>query len=141
MVNRDVISAKLIDLEARTRRVKSHRKADPAEFAADPDALDLVAFNLMLSVQICADIASHVIADAGWPGARTLAEAFERLHEHGVLSQSTKTALARAAGLRNVIAHGYANVDVKLVHTAATQGARDLDAFAREVATWLAQQP
>jgi len=141
MVNRDVIAAKLIDLDARRRRVASHSKADAADFVADPDALDLVAFNLMLSVQICADIASHIIADASWPGARTLAEAFERLHELGVLSQSTKTALAPAAGLRNVIAHGYADGDVKLVHAAATQGVRDLDVFAREVATWVAQQP
>lgn len=141
MVNRNVIAAKLADLELRCRRVRLHSRSSAAVFAADSDALDLVAFNLMLAVQICADIASHIIADAGWPGARTLAEAFERLHEHGLLSSGTKTALARAAGLRNVIAHGYANVDVNLVHAAATQGIVDLDAFAREVATWLAQQP
>jgi uncharacterized protein YutE (UPF0331/DUF86 family) len=141
MVNRDVIAAKLADLESRCRRVRLHSRSSAAAFAADPDALDLVAFNLMLAVQICADIASHVIADEGWPGARTLAEAFERLHAHGLLSGGTKVALARAAGLRNVIAHGYANVDVNLVYAAATQGLGDLDAFAREIAAWVAKQP
>lgn len=32
-------------------------------------------------------------------------------------------------------------VDVGLVYAAATQGVADLDAFAREVAAWLSQQP
>ena len=137
MVNRDVIAAKLAELARRTARARQHVKATSAELAADADALDLVAFNLMLAVQTCADIASHLIADAGWPSTRTFAEAFLRLHEHGVLTRSTADALARAAGLRNVVAHGYAGVDVGLVHAAATSGLRDLDAFAREVAVWV----
>ena len=139
MVNRDVLAAKLGDLAHRTGRVRKHVKATAAELAADADALDLVAFNLMLAVQTCADIASHIIADSGWPTTRTLAEAFARLHEHGVLTRATSDALARAAGLRNVVAHGYAGVDVSLVHSAATSGVRELDAFAREVAEWVAR--
>lgn len=96
MVSRDVVAAKLADLSARVERVRKHcgGRASSTDLAADPDALDLVAFNLMLAVQICADIASHIIADAGWPGARTLAESFLRLHERGVLSQETSRARA-----------------------------------------------
>jgi len=140
MVNRDVVAAKLADLAFRVGRARRHAKASSAELAADPDALDLVAFNLMLAVQICADIASHVIADSGWPSARTLAEGFASLGDHGVLTSTTAEALGRAAGLRNVVAHGYAAVDVSLVHAAATSGLRDLDSFARELADWLSRQ-
>jgi uncharacterized protein YutE (UPF0331/DUF86 family) len=137
MVNPNVVAAKLTDLAARVARVRTHRKSSSAELAADSDAFDLVAFNLMLSVQICADIASHIISDEGWPSARTLAEAFDQLHRHGVLTQPTSEALARAAGLRNVVAHGYAGIDAELVHASATRGIADLDAFAREVASWI----
>jgi uncharacterized protein YutE (UPF0331/DUF86 family) len=35
------------------------------ELASDRDALDLVAFNLMLAVQAACDPASHLIADEG----------------------------------------------------------------------------
>lgn len=141
MVNRDVVATKLVALATRVERVRKHAKARSAELAADQDALDLVAFNLMLAVQICSDLASHIIADEGWPAARTIAEGFSRLHEHGVLSAANAQALGRAAGLRNVVAHGYAEVDVALVHAAATAGAGDLDTFAREVATWVASRP
>ena len=101
------------------------------------ELLDLVSFNLMLAVQSCVDIASHAIADEGWPPAGTLADAFARLAEHGVVSTKTKLALTRAVGLRDVVAHGYAGIDPASVHAAVTLGVADLDAFAIEVASWM----
>ena len=138
MVNRDRVAAKLADLSDRVSRVKSHTPATPADLLSNRDALDLVSFNLMLAVQACADIASHLIADEGWPAAQNLAEGFQRMHERGVISAASASALSRAVGLRNVVAHGYAGIDAKLVHAAATQGVAELDTFAREVGAWLA---
>jgi uncharacterized protein YutE (UPF0331/DUF86 family) len=137
MVNRDLVAAKLADLSDRVSRVRLHCPREPAELAANRDALDLVSFNLMLAVQTCADIASHLIADEGWPAAQSLADGFQRLAEKGVISSTSAGVLSRAVGLRNVVAHGYAGVEATLVHAAATQGAIDLDTFAREVAGWL----
>jgi uncharacterized protein YutE (UPF0331/DUF86 family) len=107
------------------------------ELAADRDALELVSFNLMLAVQSCADIASHIIADDAWPPAGSLAEGFARLSTHGVVSPETQKALSRAVGLRNVVAHGYAGVDPNAVYVASTAGLSDLNRFAVEVASWL----
>jgi uncharacterized protein YutE (UPF0331/DUF86 family) len=136
VVNRDLLAAKLAELADRVARVLSHRRSNAAELGADRDALELVAFNLMLAVQTCADIASHLIADERWPAASTLGDGFVRLHERGVLTKETAEALGRAVGLRNVVAHGYGGVDVGLVHQAATRGVHDLEAFARQVAAW-----
>jgi uncharacterized protein YutE (UPF0331/DUF86 family) len=140
VVNRDLVAAKLADLSDRISRVRLHCPKEPAALASSRDALDLVSFNLMLAVQSCADIASHLIADEGWPAAQTLADGFQRLAEKSVISASTAAALSRAVGLRNVVARGY--VDAILVHSAATTGVTDLDRFAREVAGWLdGQEP
>lgn len=141
MVDRKLVAAKLAELADRVARATAHSKASADELAADRDALDLVSFNLMLAVQSCADIASHVIADEGWTPATTLADAFARLAERGVISDKAKHALTRAVGFRNVVAHGYAGVDPKVVHLAATAGVTDLDLFAREVASWMTSTP
>jgi uncharacterized protein YutE (UPF0331/DUF86 family) len=69
-----------------------------------------------------------------------LAESFARLQERGVLSRDTAEALAKAAGLRNVVARAYASVDVAIVHAAATTGVHDIDRLACEVSEWLARQ-
>ena len=136
MVDRDLVASKLSELADRVARVRSRRKPSADDLRRDRDALELVAFNLMLAVQACADLASHLIADEGWPIATSLGAAFERLRDHGVVSEPVCEALTRAVGLRNVIAHGYAGVRPEMVHAAATSGLADLEAFAREVATW-----
>jgi uncharacterized protein YutE (UPF0331/DUF86 family) len=136
MVDLDLIAAKLAELADRVARVRKHRPASAEVLAADRDALDLVSFNLMLAVQSCLDVASHLIADEGWPPARDLAGSFRRLHEHGLLDAETAAALGRAASLRNVVAHVYANADPDLVFTAASSGLEDLERFARQVAAW-----
>lgn len=135
MVDRTLVAGKLADLADRTARVRQHRKP-AADLKQDRDAADLVAFNLMIAVQICADIASHLIADEGWPAAKTLGESFTRLQERQVIAVEVAAALRNAVGLRNVVAHGYAGVDVDLLQRAATQGLEDLDAFARQIAAW-----
>ncbi len=137
MVDVDVVAAKLTELEDRVVRVRVHARASADELRADRDALDIVSFNLMLAVQTCADIASHLIADEGWPPARNLAEGFERLEKTGVLAPATARQMQKAVGLRNVVVHGYGHVDVDMVHAAATAGLADLDAFARQVGAWL----
>lgn len=141
MVDRKVVIARLSDLADRVARARAHAKPSADELASDRDALDLVSFNLMLAVQACADIASHVIADQGWLPARTLADAFARLAERGVIDPKTQAALTRAVGLRNVVAQGYAGIDPSSVHRAVTEGVADLDSFAAQIASWLTAQP
>ena len=140
MVDRGLISLKLADLADRIARVRSRCPTTVDDLRADRDALDLVSFNLMLAVQTCSDIAAHIIADEGWPAAQSLAAAFNRLSAEGVVSPATAAALARAVGLRNVVAHGYGGINPAMVHAAATAGVRDLEAFSQEVARWVASR-
>ncbi len=88
-------------------------------------------------MQICANIASHIISDEALPPSKNLAQSFLRLHEFGVISQTVLEPMQRAVGLRNIVAHGYERIDPALVYSAATQGALDLQAFGTEVARWL----
>ncbi len=48
----------------------------------------------MLAAQSCVDTASHLIADEGWPPAGTLADAFARMAEQGVISSKTTKEIA-----------------------------------------------
>jgi uncharacterized protein YutE (UPF0331/DUF86 family) len=137
MVDINVVSLKLAELADRIARVRSHCPAQPEELAADRDALDLVAFNLLLAVQSCLDLASHLIADEGWAPVSTARGALERLEEHGVLSGATTLALRDAVGLRNVVAHGYSSAVPAQIHAAAKFGLADLERFATELSAWV----
>jgi uncharacterized protein YutE (UPF0331/DUF86 family) len=137
MVDAEVVSAKLRELGDRIARIEAHRPADASSLAGNRDALDLISFNLLLAVQACLDIASHLIADESWPPAASVGEAFQRLAEKDVLTRETADALRRAAALRNIVAHGYAEANPDLLYSAAAGGLADLQRFAAEVSAWL----
>jgi uncharacterized protein YutE (UPF0331/DUF86 family) len=137
MVDPNVVASKLRELDERIARVRAHLPAESSALAANRDALELVSFNLMLAVQACLDIASHLIADEAWPPASSLADSFQRLGEQGVVAPATAAALRRAAGLRNLVAHGYAEANPDLLYAAASSGLPDLQRFASEVSGWV----
>jgi len=138
VVDRHLAALKLAELADRVERVQRHCPAAVEALRGDRDALDLVSFNLMLAVQSCADIASHLIADEGWPSAANLAAGFNRLRDEGVISSITAASLCKAVGLRNVVVYGYAGINPAMVHAAAVAGVSDLEAFAKQVAQWIA---
>ena len=81
MVDRNLIAAKLAELADRVSRVRGRCPESADELRGDRDALDVLSFNLMLAVQSCADIASHVIADEGWPTGTNLAGGFKAVRD------------------------------------------------------------
>lgn len=138
MVNRTLLSQKLAELADRVARVRERSHNAAQEFRNDRDAFEIVSFNLLLAVQVCADIASHIIADEKWAPAGTLGDSFTRLEEHRVIPAEVADALRRTVGLRNIVAHGYAGVDHDMIEIAATAGIDDLSRFAQAVASWAA---
>jgi uncharacterized protein YutE (UPF0331/DUF86 family) len=140
MVDVNIVAEKLKQLAERISKVRSHCPKDPEDLAHDSDTLDLISFNLLVSVQTCVDLATHLIADEGWAPAATTREAFERLEEKGVVSKETTRALRKAVGLRNIVVHGYSGVDPSQVHAAATVGLTDLERFAEELGAWVGGQ-
>lgn len=137
MVNQNLVAGKLAELDDRISRIQSRCPPAAAELERDRDAIDVVSYNVMLAVQACADIASHIISGERWPAATSLAGAFTLLCDRDVISEETADALCRATALRNFIAHGYACRDPARIHGAGLSLVADMEAFAGEIARWL----
>lgn len=139
MVDVNVVTGKLRELADLISRVESHRPADAETLANDRDARDLVSYNLALAVQACLDIASHLISDEAWEASTTAAESFQTLARHQVISGELAAVLGQAAGLRNILVHGYSKAVPARIHAAATTGLADLERFGQEVSAWMAR--
>jgi uncharacterized protein YutE (UPF0331/DUF86 family) len=132
----NLVVAKLADIASRLRMVTKHRKPNVSDYVAEPEARDLVAFNLMLAVQSAADLATHIIGGEGLVPVRTVAESFERIAEASVISPQLAARLRKAVGFRNGNAHGNAKRDLEGLSRAAGEGVADLESFVQEVAAW-----
>ena len=100
----------------------------------DPVRLDAAKYLLVTAVEAALDVAQHVVASEGWGAPSTNADAFRVLRTHGVLADASP--MVAAVGLRNVLVHGYADVDDARVVAAVADLGR-LEDFVAAVSAWL----
>jgi uncharacterized protein YutE (UPF0331/DUF86 family) len=134
-----VVDARLRELSRRLRRVQARKPASAKALAADEDLQDILARNLEVAIQNCADIAFHLCAVHGAMPA-SAGDAFTELGRLGLIDAVLAARLRLAAGFRNVLAHEYTQIDWKIVLQVVRTGTRDLAAFGKAVAKILDEQ-
>lgn len=131
-IDTEVIDARLRELSRRLRRVAAKQATSVRALAADEDLQDILARNLEVAIQTCADIAFHLCGAYGVVPATT-AEAFAELAKRGLIDRPLAGRLQLAVGFRNVLVHEYTDIDWKIVMQVTRTGTRDLAAFGKAV--------
>lgn len=121
-------------VERHLDRVQSRLPAASDGLSPISDATDAVILHLWQSIQIVIDIATSVSVKRGLGVPPTYADGFRKLAIDGVLDAALADRLACAVGFRNLVVHAYADLDLTLVHEAASTGPADLRAFLKAIA-------
>ena len=132
-MDRELIENKLESLRRCIHRVEEKRPEDVETLRQDPDLQDILTLNLTRAVQLCVDIAAHLISETDRPPPQTMGKAFETLVELGVIDQALATRMKKAVGFRNVAVHNYEQIDWAILHAIATRNLDDFTQFARSV--------
>jgi uncharacterized protein YutE (UPF0331/DUF86 family) len=80
-------------------------------FLVDEALQDRVERNAQLAAQTCTDVALHIVAASGRASPETYADALRALADLGIVTAELADRLAGAARLRNILVHGYLDVD------------------------------
>jgi uncharacterized protein YutE (UPF0331/DUF86 family) len=134
MVSRDVAARKIARAAAWLDLAEALLAHPVDEFIANTRDHDLAAFYLMLAIQEVIDLGAHWVADAGWDPPDDASGTFDVLAERGAIDRPLAKALQHAAGLRNLIAHGYARFDHARMHAEAVAELPPQRAFLAPVA-------
>ncbi|MGF1662932.1 MAG: DUF86 domain-containing protein [Kineosporiaceae bacterium] len=124
------LAERVAAVQRHLRRVADQLPPDPADLRPETAASDAVVLHLWQAVQITIDLALSWCVRAGLGAPTTYGDAFRLLAGHGLLDPALAERLTRAVGLRNLIVHAYADLDLRRVHDAAHTGPADLLAFA-----------
>jgi uncharacterized protein YutE (UPF0331/DUF86 family) len=89
--------------------------------------------NLTRAVQICVDVAAHLVAETDRPPPDTMAGAFDDLRDLHIVPEALANRLKGAVGFRNVAIHAYRDIDWRIVHTITHERLDDFRQFARHV--------
>lgn len=128
-----ILAEKLESLRRCVKRLEDKRVSSAAELRDDIDRQDILSLNLTRAVQLCVDMAAHIIATTEEPAPSTMGEAFDGLGRLGLIDDSLRYHLKAAVGFRNVSVHAYQAIDWDIVHAITWQHLDDFRAFAQVV--------
>ena len=98
-------------MERSLRILRSLRARGRDAFLSDEIVQDRAERHAQLLAQTCADIALHILAGTGTAAPETYAEALSALAADAVIPGSLSARLAQAVRLRNILVHGYLDID------------------------------
>ncbi|MBK1735814.1 hypothetical protein CKO15_11100 [Halorhodospira abdelmalekii] len=138
-MDRVILAEKLEALHRCVRRIEERRTASVSALREDIDRQDILSVNLTRAVQLCVDMAAHVLSDTCQPAPQTMGEAFDLLCAEGIIDAEVRDRMRAAVGFRNVAVHSYQAIDWDIVHHITHEGLTDFRAFARSMAALLDQ--
>jgi uncharacterized protein YutE (UPF0331/DUF86 family) len=126
-----LVAKKLAFVETCVQELRT--MARPERLEHDVRERRFVEHTLQIALQACQDVASHVASDDRLGEPRTNQELFELLHRAGWIPADLAASLRRAIGFRNVLVHGYAEVDLAVLRDVVEHRLGDLLAFAAAI--------
>jgi len=137
VVDRDLLRRKLAELSEYATQASEYRDLTVERYRADWKTQRIVERTLQMSIEVCLDVASHVLTDRGLRAPSTYAETFEVLVQAGLMSSDLGRVMIEMTGFRNVIVHEYVRIDADMVIRILRKHLADFGRFETEALRWL----
>lgn len=133
----DTVQAKLVRIEELVQRLTPRIGLSAADLEERDDIRDSTLWILLQLVTLAAAVGAHVSSAQLGRTAGSYAETFTLLAQTGAIAEDLLPALHGAAGMRNVLAHDYEDIDLAVVADALPSAVATFTALRRQVASWL----
>lgn len=134
------LEARLRRLTQVTRRLRRYRERGSDQLARDEELQWLVERGLQLGCEIVLDTANHVLAGAFGRSTETYEQLLDSLAAEEVMSPELRADLRGLGGFRNVLVHGYLEIDPARVTAALEKAPEQFERFATELHAWLSRR-
>lgn len=131
MTDPELIAKKLALIETAVEQLRTLARLDQLE--GDIREQRFIQHTLQIAIQAALDVASHVVSDLRLGEPQTNRELFTLLGRNGWITSELAKTLSEMAGFRNILVHGYADVDLGIVRDVVEHRLDDLLQFANAV--------
>ena len=115
MVDKALILRKLTELEEHLKQIKEFSNISVEDYSREWKTQRIVERTLQIMIEICADIANHIIADKGYRVPKSYADTFRVLYEKDIIEEEIFKMMENMAKFRNVVVHRYDKLDEYIV--------------------------
>lgn len=135
MTDAELVEKKAAFIETCVEELRTLAK--PEELRSDVRERRFAEHTLQVAIQAALDIASHVVSEKRLGEPRTNRELFAALVGADLISSRLGTRLEAAAGFRNIVVHGYGDVNLDVLRDILENHLGDLEAFAQAIRSLL----
>lgn len=140
MVDRTLIFRKLSLLEQHLQEVQEYAGIRINDYSENWKTQRIIERTLQMMIEICLDIASHIISDGKLRVPDSYADMFVVLHENNLVEKPLLDALVKMAKFRNIIVHHYDRVDPAIVVGILQNNLDDFNRYKDAVVSFLKGQ-
>ena len=115
MVDQLLIGRKLAQVDSYLGQMREFSKISFTAYKNDWKTQRIVERTLQILIEVCVDIANHIISDQGMRLPTGYADTFEVLKEAKVISKRLGETMETMAKFRNVVVHQYEKIDPDIV--------------------------
>ncbi len=132
-MSREIIESKIDVIERNLQFLRQYWRVDTDQFLKSYKDIQAVKYSLLEAIEACIDIAAHIVSARGLPRSETYADLFVALGENGILSSYLAARLALMARFRNLLVHGYSQIDNVRVLQLVRERLADIEDFVSQV--------
>lgn len=115
MVDKNLILRKLTELEEYLHQVSEYSTISVEEYTESWKTQRIVERTLQIMIELCIDIAGHIISDKKLRMPVSYADTFRVLFECRLIAPETYSVMEKMAKFRNIVIHQYEKIDAVIV--------------------------
>lgn len=139
-VNFDLIAHRAQDIRSAAATLFAIGNRSREEFLADQIVVDAAKYRLVVAAEAAISICTHLAVRVAQQAPSSYSQCFDVLASAGILSTELAQRMSSMARFRDLLVHGYADIDDGRVWETLQGDLQDLDAYLSEVSQALGEQ-
>ncbi len=140
MVDSVLILRKVASLAEYQKQIGEYSTITVDQYRSDWKVQRIIERTLQMMIELCADIASHVISDNEFRTPETYADTFRVLAENFILTPEQLAIMERMAKFRNIVVHQYETVDAEIVILVLRRHLSDFKQFSDSIVQFISRK-
>jgi uncharacterized protein YutE (UPF0331/DUF86 family) len=140
LVDKLLIGRKLGQIDTYLKQIGGFSKISLAQYKNNWKTQRIVERTLQILIEVCIDIAYHIISDQGMRLPTGYADTFKVLMESKVIGKKLCETLEKMAKFRNVVVHQYETIDPTIVVSLLHKNLHDFEKYRKSIIKYLSSQ-
>jgi uncharacterized protein YutE (UPF0331/DUF86 family) len=137
LVDKLLLGRKITQMEVYLGQIREYSKISVATYKNDWKTQRIVERTLQILIELCIDIANHLISDKDMRLPTGYSDTFEVLAENRIISKDLFKTMEKMAKFRNVVVHQYEKIEPSIVVSILHTNLGDFEKYKRAIIKYL----